>query len=787
MSKVTDVALRSKNFGVTGLTVVVQGNAPDIVNPDKEKEVTFSAEIFVYDKKDTLLFSKKIDNQSVSIYRNIDIDFDKTIGIGKITKVKVELSDGKGIFNTYIKEFTYKNGFNWWNVLFVLGAILILILILKKRKLVTVGVTLIIFSSFFTQHVEAGMSPAPYKQLGVYEYDGWDLNFYSNPHASCNLPGCYGLGSIESLVYDNDADIKRFDNILDIFGINITFDQPVLYSQDPSFCYAPGQVIPVVMRYDYALCTNSPIPTCDSGNCDDGKPFTGDPFTTIYVYANPTDWSWNLRNWEVGSSYMNDPSYNTSSTQVDQSIHGYNATQDGNNYRDKYQNFDIDYLASYIDKIAVQSQSDNLNISDSVGYDLYWGLDTPAVRALHLVNINTTRISEVLTRMTYPISSTATSVPIPLSEYTALGSYSYSLVAPEKPGLYPLTFVMFFTGKQGIGHYLAQQQIRVCDSPHDADYLMPGTQIVDSNGNLKDQDGSILTGYTIQKYPITPGQIKGNTNPSGSGSVDGFNTSPDNEFDFVTTANYCGSKSTYDRSPWLPDNLNNKWVNYFSSPSNLSTKIGWYNMSLALYYMPTVETSIPIFGYYYDASAGTYFAPRASSPTETRVNAPPNFDENEYIVRKVGNELKFIDLSNPIFPSTQYNYPTNSSSLIKTILRLEDIASIPTISFGDMLSMGKFDTKIYSNPSYTLISPSTNTTANTYLLKDSRTFSDYAMTTSCSIFVDFCPSVPGVQYLLTSASSANLELWNINSDNTHTLFGSTAKNSPKAVVDALCY
>jgi hypothetical protein len=261
-----------------------------------------------------------------------------------------------------------------------------------------------------------------------------------------------------------------------------------------------------------------------------------------------------MRSWEISPNHINNVNYNSSYStgpgrvQIDESIRSYSSAVDGANFPDKFKNFDIDYLASYVDKVEVQSNSDYLyrDTNNSIKSS-----------SLQTMNMNGDRITEVTSKMTFPVTSSYTSVPITLSGFNAAGSYSYSIIAPEKPGIYTLPFVMTLRLKQGDGYYLAQHQIKVCDSIHDADYLMPGIQTVDSSGDLKDQDGSTLTGYTIQKYPINTSSnlgnlydiahgIRGNVGVTGSiedgftyysGWVDGFTESPDNEFNFVTTAN----------------------------------------------------------------------------------------------------------------------------------------------------------------------------------------------------------------------------------------------------------
>lgn len=73
MVKTTDVVLNISDTGVQGITLIVQGNPPDITNPDRAGKAIFSAQIEVLQKDNKILFTKKIEEQTVDIYKNIDI------------------------------------------------------------------------------------------------------------------------------------------------------------------------------------------------------------------------------------------------------------------------------------------------------------------------------------------------------------------------------------------------------------------------------------------------------------------------------------------------------------------------------------------------------------------------------------------------------------------------------------------------------------------------------------------------------------------------------------------
>lgn len=72
---------------------------------------------------------------------------------------------------------------------------------------------------------------------------------------------------------------------------------------------------------------------------------------------------------------------------------------------------------------------------------------------------------------------------------------SYSLITPEKPGIYTFPVVLTFTydtGKidpmierGGKAYYIGQNQIRVCGDDHDVDFMMPGLQTVDTAGAIQ--------------------------------------------------------------------------------------------------------------------------------------------------------------------------------------------------------------------------------------------------------------------------------------------------------------
>lgn len=106
MGKVLNLSLQTAQGKTEAITLVVQGNPPDMMNFERDKEVLFDAKIYLYDKNDVLFMEKKITGQSVEIYRNLDITLDTPIRESDIYKAKVELSDEKGIFDTYEKLFS---------------------------------------------------------------------------------------------------------------------------------------------------------------------------------------------------------------------------------------------------------------------------------------------------------------------------------------------------------------------------------------------------------------------------------------------------------------------------------------------------------------------------------------------------------------------------------------------------------------------------------------------------------------------------------------------------------
>lgn len=111
--------------------------------------------------------------------------------------------------------------------------------------------------------------------------------------------------------------------------------------------------------------------------------------------------------------------------------------------------------------------------------------------------------------MSWPWYQSRVEIHSNLDSYDANGGKSFSLVAPEKPGIYTLPVALNFNYKTGgrragSGYYIGQHRIQVCGNDHDVDFIMPGVQRVDGTGEIQGtgitSPGIISTGYMVQKY-----------------------------------------------------------------------------------------------------------------------------------------------------------------------------------------------------------------------------------------------------------------------------------------------
>lgn len=739
MAKTLDVSIPDSSH-VNVVTVTVQGNPRDIVDSERENPVTFDATISILDKKDAVLFTQKLTNQSVTTYRNIDVALGESIDSNKIYKIKIELNDEKGIFDTYTKEFEHSETFNYWNLLYILGGIILLLIILRFKKKKIITTTALMFVFFVSMHsvASADMTPIPTKSFGAFIYN------VTNPSVTSRI----------------DKDIKDFagDSLLSDFGINLSYIQPITVEKDSSYCYAPGQVIPVVFDFSYGICTNSPVTTCTGTGCVEGTNVLIDNYADIYLAINPGNWYFNLRDWDVDWNHFTDSSYDE-----------YDSYFTIYPNKDLFKDFDPDYLFDYIKKVATQSNNDT-------------PADHNTVRGTNgrkeIAGQNTQRINEIEDDLfSRFITSDKISIDIETANYRAFGSDSnqYSIVAPEKPGTYNLYSKMYFHAKQGNGYYFAQHQIKICNTKHDADYLMSGIQTIDTSGNLRNEGGGLLSGYTIQKYPILPGKINGwadeITNDDGDvigfeGEIDGFNDSPYNEFSFVTTANYCGSKDISFATYRGPKYLSNDWINYFTYATDLSQKLGINTLTNAMSNLIPQKTQLSIFAF--GISDNKYISSADSSNHISTVSLDdPRYGFDNFIVHYDNNMYKFINLNNPLLPISR------GQSYINVAYNLNNLSSLAYNTFEGMLSNGRFNLAGYI----------ASTTPNLQIVKEDIVNSSNTKTT-CSLYKDFCPDVDGIQYLIDSGRT--LQLRTFNTDGTKSTATSTSYNSPLATVEAMC-
>jgi hypothetical protein len=258
MGKTTDVTIDAQQKRISNLTVVVQGNPPDITNPDREEGVKFNAEVTVFDKNGEIIFTQKLDNQEVEIYKNLDISFDKKIKTEDISKVKVVLSDQSGVFDTFEKEFDITHNFNYLNLLYIIG-VLILVIVLIKVKHKTVGVVcitlLLLVSGLFVSQKEVfSKSISELMNVGFILYRQYgDLAVYRNDV----YQGVRRNGDVYRAFVASDT-----DELLDAYGVTLNVLQP-----DPYTCYPKNAPIPVVIDVQYSLCSNTPLFDCEGDSC----------------------------------------------------------------------------------------------------------------------------------------------------------------------------------------------------------------------------------------------------------------------------------------------------------------------------------------------------------------------------------------------------------------------------------------------------------------------------------------------------------------------------------------
>jgi hypothetical protein len=723
MGKTIDASLNLDGKKAVGLILTIQGNPPNMSDINLDQTLKFDAEVTVLGQGDKVLFTKKVDNQSVEIYRNIDISLDDSINASKIKKVKVTLSDENGVFNVFEKEYDLGKSFNYWNIFYVLIGILILFVLIKiknKHNLTAVFVILLVFG--FANSVYA---VEPSNSLGVFLWDA------------------------DSSLYREDTDIQVLEgtDLLTYFGINLNVTNP-----NPNVCYAPGQLIPVTASLSYDVCENSPIQRecTGTGSCE----YSASPYLSFRLPYDSTTWFHQLRSWNFNGPGIDGVSYPE---------------------EEDMQHFELQYIKDYLSS-AMSTNSDTYNTTN------HWWLSIFANTGYYYSPI-----------MKYPYYGSYYDADIDMSGWAGSAQEELSLIAPEKPGTYKFILSLDFNAKNGgNGYYLGEYTVNVCDTIHDSDFLMPGIQNVDQNGNL-------LDGYNVQKYVWGESLISGFPEEN---LAYGSNNDPDNETAFLSLSNYC-AENRYNSYPEtltgvfdFYSNHTSNWANLLSTfwDSNRNfTKLesttsplgeNWNKISEFLYNMPTKsETIIPYFSF--KQYGGRYLANRKDQLTYLNFDNPYDSwaQNNPYLVHKVNGELRFLDVAYYKDYRLPYKRNDGGAELSKAYNTDSIYNSLVSESKNiyEMFTGGYVKSLNYYNTDVT-ITP--DQYSDLYLIKENLTDADDA--TSCSLYVDFCKSVNGVQYLLNNYPDYKMELWYLDSNNNHVFATSTPYNSLIATVDSMC-
>jgi hypothetical protein len=695
---------------------------------NRDQNIKFDLEIVVLGKNDKVFVTvRAVKDQTVEIYKNIDIKFSKLIKQSKIKKIKVNLSNNEeGVFSIYEKDFNVENDFSYLNIVYILlGIIVIFILIKIKNKFSFSTVVLFIFFGFSSSVFAMPAS----NSLGVFI---WDADPCKN--------------EFDVYCEDYDIDVSDGENMLNNFGINLSFDKP-----DFSYtgtCYNPGQLIPVVVSLAYDVCDNSPVSlTCNDE--DDNCSYSSAPYLNLRLPYSSTDWFWNLRNIVLNSdgsvSYL-DPGYE--------------------------EQFDLDYLKNFL------ATAPSSNIDTSQGTNNWWS------------SIFTKTGYYGTSIIRYPFYGGYYSPEIIMDGTVGSANEEFSLIAPEKPGIYRFYVGLDFNAKYGgIGYFLGEYEVRVCDTTHDADFLMPGLQSIDSNGNVT-SNGLILEGYGVQVYDhglkLIDSEYDIDDNPIPYGNI----KDPDNETTFLSVVNYCATGDDfssyygYENNIDFFTNFKSYWARMLSTFRDASKNITMVEavgssvgenhrkISEFMTLMPGANRELPVYSYreYFN----TYLASSKKNTVDTRAMAK-NFN---FIVHKHNNEFKFIDLD--------YHYdlkwPYKRNEWRKA--ELSEAYDTQNI-YNQLLSESK--TLLQMLQAGHFVDSSFLTSAdisNIYLVKENKKY--YSTNYTCSLYEDFCSGVEGLQYLVKSDDSSKLELWYVDAANNHTFASSTPNGSAKSVVDNMC-
>jgi hypothetical protein len=526
--------------------------------------------------------------------------------------------------------------------------------------------------------------------------------------------------------------LLRHDDLLSAYGISVNFHKPNFDT-----CYSPGQLIPFVVEINYQLCDNTPLTLNQSDSCTPQNPCSPSA-ASIYFdsYLN------------IGTNSVFDPIRTWVAEAIDGDAYNYDLGDSHNRtYRyltvssNDWKIFKLQDLAKWVDASVPRRN-----------FALEEKFLRPTIDHVDYVNV-------------------------PVSGWTGNGMREYTMLAPEKPGNYPVFFTAKFATKQGDAYYIAEHNLKVCGK-HDVDFIMPGTQTINDDGYFVDSSGTVVPGYIIQRYPMLINNPEflflDNTNEPGV------------NFNMLTFANYCGlndnwNLSTVSRPTSVFTNPLNKfgntWTNIYNN-FNLEThrdnriqkrdELRYFLNNQ--YGVMSLNTPVSFFGYVLNEDK--YLASKKT--LQPMKNLWP------YTVHNINGLHSFIQLaSSSAFPETitrpdQYN--VFNKAFGQTELNMLPRKSLQNLFNEGFLNVGYITN---TNPLFDA--------DDIYLIKETVKSANQAVTYShCSIYADFCPGQPGLQYLIESANGVNLELWNVTDQNEHNLVATRPRNSTREIADQMC-
>ena len=733
LNSVTEVSFEKKGRWIDSVTATIKGyGAYGVASTTDQYE--FETEFILTNKEGQELWRGKVEKNSAWIFKNIDLNIDEKIKLKEVSKIKVNLIDENGeVFDSFEKEVIHEPINIVQIIVFTISiiAILILLILVKKyihkNKEIIVGFLSLLLLLGVYGLVEMATSPLPMQQFG---YLTWDNDPEPTTRNCTNAWGNDICGSdINQTTYttlriDPDLNFLGDDLALELFNVGLYFDDPIFKEEDPTFCYNPGEVIPFVSRYEGPLIA------------------TNHGYITNYIRDN--NWFTNFRGYEL---------YPTNLGMTSNLAFDWNITSSNPPYY-SWGPLDLTHWMNNLGMVEIQSSEDfiNLDLIETGG----------AYPTRQILNINAELIREAnsaFANIVTPGQGLSNAQLFYIN--TASPTQKQSLIAPEKPGTYDIFTTFYYAVPSHpdglIVRYASRRQISVCNKSHDADFTMQGHQYVDTQGVVRDKDGAEMGGYTVysptghitSKF-VRPQLCYPNPNPYPTQQICGYDIDPVVKFSFLTIANYCGSLQPV--TGW-----NNNWVNlYANTPVN--TRAGFDTINN--YSLKTGFTRFTLFAYrpYLVNGNFQYYQTTASTSDPTLSNA--NYD---WYVHNEGGILKFINLQDV---KTAFN----------NVLDLNVYGNIPRYTLSHMLTnqLSLFNVSSWLD--------SSNNTSNTYIVKETIAKTNWNANTTCSIYEDFCPTVPGIQYIF---SGSRLELWNL-VNGQRILATSTVWNASQAQAQAMC-